>query len=77
VVGFILAATAVGTLARRGADRTFLRTTALMTVGNLIIYAVGVPWLMVSLGTGLRGALALGAIPFLVGDALKILLAAC
>jgi biotin transport system substrate-specific component len=76
VLGFILAAMVVGMLARRGADRTFLRTVALMTVGNLVIYAVGVPWLMANLGTGLGRALALGVVPFLIGDALKILLAA-
>jgi len=76
VLGFVLAALVVGTLARRGADRTFPRTVALMAAGNVAIYAIGVPWLMASLGTGLGHALALGVAPFLIGDALKILLAA-
>ena len=75
VLGFVLAAVVVGALARRGADRTVARTAGLMVVGNLCIYAVGVPWLMASVGTGLGHALVLGVAPFLVGDAVKILLA--
>ena len=46
-----------------------------MVVGNLCIYAIGVPWLMASVDTGLGHALVLGVAPFLVGDAVKILLA--
>ena len=76
VVGFVLAAVVVGGLARRGADRTVARTAGLMVVGNLAIYAVGVPWLMASVGTTLGHALVLGVVPFLIGDAIKILLAA-
>jgi biotin transport system substrate-specific component len=75
VLGFVLAAVVVGALARRGADRTVGRTAGLMVVGNLCIYAVGVPWLMARVGTGLGHALVLGVAPFLVGDAVKILLA--
>lgn len=74
--GFLLAAPLVGHLARRGWDRTPLRTAATMAVGNLVIYAVGVPWLAHSLHVGIGEALRLGARPFLVGDAIKIALAA-
>ena len=76
VVGFVLAAYLVGRLAERGADRTVLRTVGLMVLGNLAIYAVGVPGLMIIAGMGLGQALLLGVVPFLVGDALKIALAA-
>jgi biotin transport system substrate-specific component len=76
VVGFVLAAYLVGRLAERGADRTVLRTVGLMVLGNLAIYAVGVPGLMVIAGMGLGQALLLGVVPFLIGDALKIALAA-
>ena len=76
VVGFVLAAVLVGALARRGADRTVPRTVALMVLGNLVIYAVGVPWLMASVDVGLVPALGMGVLPFLAGDALKVLLAA-
>lgn len=76
VIGFLLAATLVGALARRGADRTVLGTVAVMVLGNLVIYAVGVPYLALAIGVGLGEAVGLGLTPFLVGDALKILLAA-
>ena len=76
VVGFVLAAILVGWLARRGADRTFSGTIGAMVLGNLVIYAVGVPYLAWALGVDLGEAIRLGALPFLVGDALKILLAA-
>jgi biotin transport system substrate-specific component len=76
VVGFVLAAYLVGRLAERGADRTVLRTVGLMVLGNLAIYAVGVPGLMLIAGMDLGKALLLGVVPFLIGDALKIALAA-
>lgn len=76
VVGFVLAAALVGVLAGRGGDRTPMRTLATMTIGTITIYLVGVPWLMVVTGAGLPTALAQGVVPFLIGDALKVLLAA-
>jgi biotin transport system substrate-specific component len=76
VIGFVLAALLVGALARRGADRSVRGTLVTMILGNLVIYAVGVPYLALAIGVGLVEAIALGALPFLVGDGLKILLAA-
>ena len=76
IVGFILAAYIVGKIAESGATRTAIRTAGLMVVGNLVIYAIGVPWLALSIGVSFTEALALGALPFLIGDALKIALAA-
>ena len=76
IVGFVAAAAMVGWLARRGADRSVLGTVALMAAGNLVIYAIGVPWLMASLGAGVGEGLQFGVVPFLPGDALKIALAA-
>ena len=76
LVGFVLAGALVGGLARRGADRTPLKTAGTMVLGNLVIYAVGVPYLMGATGMDLPTALAKGVVPFLVGDGLKILAAA-
>jgi biotin transport system substrate-specific component len=76
VIGFVLAAVLVGAMARRGADRTVGGTVATMILGNLVIYAIGVPYLALAIGVDLAEAVALGALPFLVGDGLKILLAA-
>ena len=75
IVGFVLAAVIVGALARRGADRSIAGAAATMVLGNLLIYAVGVPYLALSIGVDLPTAVSLGALPFLVGDGLKILLA--
>ncbi|HEX6655676.1 MAG TPA: biotin transporter BioY, partial [Candidatus Limnocylindria bacterium] len=76
VVGFVVAAAVVGALARRGADRSVVGTIGLMAMGNLVIYAIGLPWLMLSLGMDLSTGLEAGVTPFLIGDGLKIVLAA-
>ena len=76
VVGFVLAAAVVGALAERGATRTPLRTGAVMVLGNVLIYAIGVTWLKLALGVSWATACTLGVTPFLVGDALKIAVAA-
>lgn len=76
LLGFIVASAVVGELARRGGDRTPLRTVATMLLGTLLIYAVGVPYLAVSLHMGAADAIDAGMRPFLLGDGLKVLLAA-
>ncbi|MEU2389737.1 biotin transporter BioY [Streptomyces sp. NPDC007369] len=75
VLGMLLASTVVGALARRGADRSVLRTAGAMALGSAVIYAVGVPYLALSTGMSLGAAVAAGMTPFLIGDALKALLA--
>lgn len=75
LIGYLLAAPLVGALARRGADRALTSTVALMVVGNIVIYACGVPWLMAYVHVGLGQALTLGVVPFLIGDAIKIAVA--
>lgn len=78
--GYLLAypfvAGLVGALAARGGDRTVLRTAGTMAIGLLLIYAFGLPWLMATLNVGLAKGLALGVTPFLLGDAVKVALAA-
>jgi biotin transporter BioY len=76
LIGFVAAAALVGRLAARGLDRTPAGTVLTMVAGNLVVYAVGVAWLLADLGVGLAEGLHLGLTPFLAGDALKILLAA-
>jgi biotin transport system substrate-specific component len=76
VIGFVFAATLVGALASRGGDRTPLRVIGTMVVGNAVIYAIGVPYLAQSLGIDLQAAWEIGMKNYLLGDAIKILLAA-
>lgn len=72
--GFVVAAFAVGWLSERGWDRRFLTAALAMLVGNVVIYALGVGWL--TRFVGWETALKVGVWPFLVGDALKIAMAA-
>jgi biotin transport system substrate-specific component len=76
VVGFAVAAAACGWLAERGADRRLTTSVPAMVVGEVLMYAVGVVWLGVSLHVGAGRAISLGLTPFLVGDAIKAVLAA-
>lgn len=76
IVGFIAAALVVGRLAASSGTRSVLGTAGLMVLGNLVIYAFGVSFLALYLGIGAGEALALGAVPFLVGDAVKVAIAA-
>jgi biotin transport system substrate-specific component len=75
VLGLLLAATVVGALARRGADRSVLRTAGTMLLGEAIIYAIGVPYLALATGMSASAAIAAGLTPFLIGDAVKVALA--
>ena len=76
ILGFIVAAGVVGRMAERGATLTAVRTAGLMVIGNLVIYAIGVTYLKFAIDVTWGSALALGVAPFLIGDALKIALAA-
>ena len=74
LVGFVPAACLVGLLAKRGWDRSVGKTILAMVLGNAVLYAFGLLWL--SRWTGISRVLIAGLYPFIVGDFLKILLAA-
>jgi len=76
LIGFIVAAGVLGYLARLGMDRKPLLALLSMVAGNAIIYFFGVTWLWNSLHITFGTAIALGMTPFLLGDALKAVLAA-
>lgn len=73
--GFILAVIFVGWMAERGWDRNFMKTWAILMGANVLIYISGVAWLGNIFGWG-QPILEWGLYPFLIGDVLKILLAA-
>lgn len=75
LLGFALAATVCGWLAERGWDRTMLRTASAMLIGNTVIYLPGLLWLGFIVGWD-KPILAWGLTPFLLGDLLKLVLAA-
>jgi len=72
--GFVPAAWLCGYLAERGWDRTVLGTLAAMILGNVVIFAVALPWLARFVGPA--NVWALGFWPFIPGDIVKIGLAA-
>lgn len=75
LLGFVLAASVCGWLAERGWDRTMLRTAGAMLIGNILIYVPGLLWLGAIVGWD-KPILAWGLTPFLLGDLLKLGLAA-
>jgi biotin transport system substrate-specific component len=76
LVGFLAAAAIVGAGARRGADRSPLRTLALFALATVVIYAVGTAWLSLDTGMSASAGIAAGVTPFIPGDVAKALLAA-
>jgi len=74
LMGFLPGAYLCGWLAERGFDRTPLRTICSMILGNVAIFALGLPWLARFVGSS--NVWALGFWPFLAGDVVKIGLAA-
>lgn len=76
ILSYVIVSIVVGRLAQSGMDRRLVGTVATMVLGSLLIYAVGVPWLALSLHLSAFKAFSLGMLPFLPGDAFKLMLAA-
>jgi biotin transport system substrate-specific component len=75
LVGYVLAAGVLGWLARRGWDRSVGLMAVAMLVGNVVLYVPGLLWLR-GFADGWAQTLEWGITPFLVGDAVKLALAA-
>jgi biotin transport system substrate-specific component len=77
LVGYVLATLAVGALAARGWDRSPVKMAAALLIANALIYAPGLAWLQVLFADkDFATIFAWGAAPFLIGDAVKLALAA-
>jgi biotin transport system substrate-specific component len=81
LIGFLVAALITGRLAEIGWDRSIVGAVAAMLIGNVAVYLVGVPWLAMALpadfaATRWESAAAFGLTPFVIIDALKLVLAA-
>ena len=87
--GYVLAAALVGYLAERGWDRNVWRTAAALFLGNVVLYVPGLIWLALFYAgpgqdyiaatgatTAWGASINAGLLPFLLGDALKLALAA-
>ena len=74
--GFVVAAAITGWCAARGWDRSVRSSISAMLLGSIAIFALGVPWLMSALDLPLQQGLEFGLYPFVIGDILKLLVAA-
>jgi len=75
LVGYVLAVLALGYAARRGWDRSIGKMALAMVLGNVLIYVPGLVWLAVLYGTD-APIFTWGLTPFLLGDLVKLALAA-
>ena len=71
LIGFIVAAWIVGRMAEGGADRRFGSATIAFALGQLAIFAIGVPWLKISTGMDWATAIHDGFTIFIIGGIIK------
>lgn len=75
ILGYILTAVCVGALVRVW-GKGFWKQCAAMAIGTIACYAVGTIWFLLITGLPLWTSLVYCVFPFLIGDIMKILLAA-
>jgi biotin transport system substrate-specific component len=75
LLGYVLATVALGWFAQAGWDRSAGKMALAMLAGNVLIYVPGLIWLGMLYGWD-KPILQWGLTPFLIGDALKLALAA-
>ncbi|NLK72941.1 MAG: biotin transporter BioY [Clostridiales bacterium] len=75
LIGFILMALIAGFFIDKYFDKIYL-CFAGMVLGDIVCYIVGTAWLAYQANMSLSAALAVGVIPFIPGDLVKILISA-
>lgn len=76
LVGFVVAGAVVGRLAELGWDRHIGGAIGAMAIGNALIYVVALPWAAVVTGGAPDALIQTYLLPYVVGDALKLVVAA-
>ncbi|GIV95750.1 MAG: biotin biosynthesis protein BioY [Herpetosiphonaceae bacterium] len=77
LLSFPVAAFVTGALAERGWDRSLPGAALAMLLGNVLIYLIGLPWLGIYKDILFKTSLLqAGLFPFVIGDLLKIAVAA-
>lgn len=75
LIGFVLASILIGLMVSNWAGNSPLRLSAVFVLATVVIYLLGAGWLVVGFGMSVTQALMAGVVPFLIGDALKIVIA--
>jgi biotin transport system substrate-specific component len=75
LLGFMLSVSLMSWLASKGNDRNVVSALGLFVIGEVAIYAVGVPWLAISLHISIGAAIAGGMTPFFLFDVIKAVIA--
>ncbi len=74
IFGFLASAGFISYFKGNGKD--FKRNLIVTFLGGIgIVYLIGVPWLSFSLNMDIIKAMKIGALPFLIGDSIKVILA--
>ncbi len=82
LLGFMLAAYAIGKLSEKVEKLTIVKASAILIFGTALIYLIGLPYLYMIItfvlgkDIGFSGTLAAGLIPFVLPDAIKIFVVA-
>lgn len=75
IVGFIVGAVVISLL--KGNGKNIYRVLFAGFIGGVIvIHAMGVPWLALQLSMDIKQAALIGSVPYLIGDGIKLVLAA-
>jgi len=76
LLGFVLASVVLGEMVERRKNWSLSQVMVAMSLGVLIIYALGAAQLALFLGLDLTEAIVLGVVPFVIVDGLKVLISA-
>ncbi|KPK17636.1 MAG: biotin synthase [Nitrospira bacterium SG8_3] len=75
LIGFVVASYVIGRLIEMKERAGFIWMACSMVLGLVVIYLLGITQLSIVAKLTLKKALTVGVLPFLIGDALKIILA--
>lgn len=75
ILGFLISAWLVGCMIQR-LNKTFINAVLIMATGSIIILCLGTIWLSAISGYSVKKALLIGMLPFIPGDAVKVIVAA-
>lgn len=72
LLGYLLGVFIIGLISGKG-KYSFIKNLIALILGNIIIFGLGVPWLKLVLKVDWGKALALGLLPYVIGNTIKII----